>query len=266
VESARVPAERFRLLHPDLVPQRREVLAHAASMLVQMGLDDTLVAASPVHQRLARVVLASSDVIEWVPAHGVGASEPTGYDAQLGVVRVGGDRGAVFLSGLLIAYLDVLENAARMGTTLPHEDWRTLMWAPTALFDHVLGRAPAGMTITIPAARGAEYLPAERWRAGHRLFFALLQAVRFAVSGLLRDRAGEDFELAMSLLRAASVALRFAVGDGAVALVDTRDHRYLWKVVDQLRFIVPRARHERFAAALRALNVPGASPVLAAGN
>src|SRR5688500_15828187 len=101
--------EPFRLLHPDLVPQRRESLQHAASMLVQMGLDDTVLSASPVHQRLARVVLASSGVIEWTPGYWVQDPE---LDERFGVARVGGDRGGVFLSGVLIAYLDVLENAA----------------------------------------------------------------------------------------------------------------------------------------------------------
>lgn len=279
MEAARFQAAQFRLLHPDLVPQRREVLSHAASMLVQMGLDDTLVCASPVHQRLARIVLASSDVIEWSPARGYGLDEPTDYDTHFGVVRVGGDRGAVFLSGLLIAYLDVLENAARMGTTLPEEDWRTLMWAPTALFDHVLGRAPAGMTITTPAPRGPEYLPQERRLTGHRLFYALLQAVRFAVGGVLRASADgdssqvvEEIELATSTLRAATVALRFArdVAPGAMPVgtcVETRDHGYLWKVLDQVRAAAPRVLYERYAAALRRLNdLRTASTLLAAGN
>src|SRR5690349_23270989 len=82
----------FRLLHPDLVPQRREGLQHAASTLVQMGLDDTVLSASPVHQRLARVVLANSGVIEWSPAHRV---QVCPIDQRFGVERVGGDRGGV---------------------------------------------------------------------------------------------------------------------------------------------------------------------------
>lgn len=273
--------DEFRLLHPDLVPQRRELVAHAASTLVQMGLDDTLISASPVHQRLARVVLTSSDVIDWTPARGYGLDEPAEYDRQFGVVRVGGDRGAVFLSGILIAYLDVLENAARMGSAVPEEDWRTLMWAPTALFDHVLCRAPAGMTIVTPAARGTEYLPQERLHAGHRLFFALLQAVRFAVGGLLRVAADgdkvlvvENAVLATSTLRAATIALRFA-GDmvsGPTAVppglrLETRDHRYLWRTLSEVRSALPRARYEQFTEALRQLNdVHTAGRLIAAGN
>ncbi|GLZ30269.1 hypothetical protein Lesp02_24590 [Lentzea sp. NBRC 105346] len=263
----------FRLLHPDLVPQRREVLAQAASMLVQMGLDDTLVSASAVHQRLARVVLASSDVIEWTPA----LEDQAPSDQLVGVARVGGDRGAVFLSSLLIAYLDVLENVARMGTSLPEEEWRTLMWAPTALFDHILGRAPAGLAITTPPPRGSEHLPQDRWTAGHRLFLALLQGVRFAVSGLLRAASDgdktlvlEDVALATATLRAATIALRFAGDTGAWscgARVDTRDHAYLCAVVEDLRIVVPRIRFEQFAAALADLNgLHGAPRLLAAGN
>src|SRR5688500_769262 len=129
--------EPFRLLHPDLVPQRRESLRHAASMFVQMGLDDTVLSASPVHQRLARVVLASSGVVEWKPGHGSGDAD---HDERFRIVRVGGDSGGVFLSSILIAYLDVLENAARMGTSISEDSWRALLWAPTALFDHVLRR------------------------------------------------------------------------------------------------------------------------------
>jgi hypothetical protein len=234
--------EPFRLLHPDLVPQRRESLQHAASMLVQMGLDDTVLSASPVHQRLARVVLASSGVIEWTPGYWV---QDPALDERFGVVRVGGDRGAVFLSGVLIAYLDVLENAARMGTSVPEDSWRTLLWAPTALFDHVLRRPQVGMTVVTPGC-GAENLPFERTQAGQRLYLALMQAVRFAV------------------------ALAFAAdvpGHAPQPVVETAEHRYLWQVISEVRAAVPRARFEQFATALRGLNeVHTAWPLLVSGG
>lgn len=263
--------EPFRLLHPDLVPQRRESLQHAASMLVRMGLDDTVLSASPVHQRLARVVLASSDVIEWKPGR---EADDFGHDQRFGIVRVGGDRGGVFLSSLLIAYLDVLENATRMGTSLPEDSWRTLMWAPTALLDHVLRRPQVGMTVVIPG-RGLEYLPAERAQAGQRLHLALMQAVRFAISGVVRARGDRPLvedcvTLATACLRAATVALAFA-GDVRVgpplAITETAEHRYLWQVLGEVRAVVPRARFEQFAVVLRRLNdVYTASPLLVAGG
>lgn len=262
--------EPFRLLHPDLVPQRRESLQHAASMLVQMGLDDTVLSASPVHQRLARVVLASSDVIEWKPGYGTGVA---GHDDRFGIVRVGGDRGGVFLSSILIAYLDVLENAARMGTSISEDSWRTLLWAPTALFDHVLRRPQVGMTVVTPGP-GSEYLPHERSQSGQRLYLALMQAVRFAVSGVLRaqdDRplVEDCVTLATACLRAATVALAFACDaqhDRPLPIMETSEHRYLWQVISEVRAAVPRARFEQFASALRRLNdVYTASPLLVSG-
>jgi hypothetical protein len=263
--------EPFRLLHPDLVPQRRESLQHAASMLVQMGLDDTVLSASPAHQRLARVVLASSDVIEWKPGYGV---RNTGHDERFGIVRVGGDRGGVFLSGVLIAYLDVLENAARMGTSITEDSWRTLLWAPTALFDHVLRRPQVGMTVVTPGP-GTEHLPFERTQAGQRLYLALMQAVRFAVSGVLRAQEDRPLiedcvTLATACLRAAAVALAFArdIGeDQPSPITEISEHRYLWQVISEVRAAVPRARFEQFAAALRRLNdVYTASPLLVVGS
>jgi hypothetical protein len=263
--------EPFRLLHPDLVPQRRESLQHAASMLVQMGLDDTVLSAPPVHQRLARVVLASSDVIEWKPGHGL---HDAGHDERFGIVRVGGDRGGVFLSSILIAYLDVLENAARTGTSITEDSWRTLLWAPTALFDHVLRRPQVGMTVVTPGP-GTEHLPHERTQAGQRLYFALMQAVRFAVSGVVRaedDRTlVEDcVTLATACLRAAAVALAFACdvrADPPSPIMGTSEHRYLWQVISEVRAAVPRARFEQFAAALRRLNdVYTACPLLVSGG
>lgn len=266
--------EPFRLLHPDLVPRRRESLQHAASTLVQMGLDDTVLSASPVHQRLARVVLASNSVIEWTSCHGV---PHACHDERFGVERVGGDRGGVFLSGLLIAYLDVLENAARAGTSISEDSWRTLLWAPTALFDHVLRRPQVGMTVVTPGPR-TEHLPHERAQAGHRLHLALMQVVRFAVSGVVRaedDRTlVEDcVTLATACLRAATVALAFASDvrpasrEAQSPIGETPEHRYLWQVIGEVRAAVPRARFEQFAAALRRLDGVGtASTLLVAGN
>ena len=262
--------EPFRLLHPDLVPHRRESLRHAASMLVRMGLDDTVLSAPPVHQRLARVVLASSDVIEWTPGYGV----QTGHDERFGIVRVGGDRGGVFLSGILIAYLDVLENAARMGTSVSEDSWRTLLWAPTALFDHVLRRPQVGMTVVTPAP-GTEHLPHERAQAGQRLYLALMQAVRFAVSGVVRAQDDSPLvedcvTLATACLRAATVALEFALDTGAgrpLPITETSEHRFLWQMISEVRAAVPRARFDQFAAALRRLNdVYTASPLLVVGS
>jgi hypothetical protein len=262
--------EPFRLLHPDLVPHGRESLQHAASMLVQMGLDDTVLSAPPVHQRLARVVLASSDVIEWKPGYG---TCDVSHDDRFGVVRVGGDRGGVFLSSILIAYLDVLENAARMGTSISEDSWRTLLWAPTALFDHVLRRPQVGMTVVTPGP-GTEYLPHERTQAGQRLHLALMQAVRFAVSGVVRaqdDRplVEDCVTLATACLRAATVALAFACdvrNDPPLPIMETSEHRYLWQMISEVRAAVPRARFEQFASALRRLNdVYTASPLLVSG-
>jgi hypothetical protein len=263
--------EPFRLLHPDLVPQRRESLQHAASMLVQMGLDDTVLSASPVHQRLARVVLASSGVIEWQPGHGTG---DTGHDERVGIVRVGGDRGGVFLSSILIAYLDVLENAARMSTSVGEDSWRTLLWAPTALFDHVLRRPQVGMTV-VTRSPGTEYLPHERARSGERLYLALMQAVRFAVGGVVRAQddsplAEDCVTLATACLRAAAVALTFACdvpNDPALPAMEMAEHRYLWQRVQDVRAAVPRARFEQFASALRRLNdVYTSGPLLVSGG
>jgi hypothetical protein len=260
--------EPFRLLHPDLVPQRRESLQHAASMLVQMGLDDTVLSAPPVHQRLARVVLASSDVIEWKPGYGV---QNAGHDERFGIVRVGGDRGGVFLSGILIAYLDVLEYATRTGTSLSEDSWRTLLWAPTALFDHVLRRPQVGMTVVTPGL-GIEHLPHERTQSGQRLYLALMQAVRFAVSGVVRaqdDRTlVEDcVTLATACLRAATVALAFAGDDHPLPIMETAEHRFLWQRINEVRAAAPRARFEQFATALRRLNdVYTTSPLLVVGS
>jgi hypothetical protein len=262
--------EPFRLLHPDLVPRRRESLQRAASALVRMGLDDTVLSAPPVHQRLARVVLASSDVIEWEP----GGDVDLGDDRRLGVVRVGGDRGGVFLSSVLIAYLDVLGNATRMGTSIGEDAWRTLLWAPTALFDHVLRRPQVGMTVVTPGA-GTDHLPHERAQAGQRLHLALMQAARFAVNGVVRAQEDRPLvedcvTLATACLRAATVALAFAGdvrGGPAVPVVETAEHRFLWRVLREVRVAVPRTRFEQFAAALRRLDDIGTtSPLLAAGG
>ncbi|SDG38774.1 hypothetical protein SAMN05216553_107471 [Lentzea fradiae] len=266
--------EPFRLLHPDLVPQRRESLQHAASVLVQMGLDDTVLSASSVHQRLARVVLSCGDVIEWKPGYGVQDAD----DDRFGVVRVGGDRGGVFLSSVLIAYLDVQEDAARAGTSIGEDAWRTLLWAPTALFDHVLRRPQVGMTVLTPGpANGCA--SHDRTVLGQRLYFALMQAVRFAVNGVVRaedDRTlVEDcVTLATACLRAAAVALLFAadvrhdVGEAPAApVVETYEHRYLWQMLGEVRAAVPRARFEQFTAALgRLTEGRTAGPLLAAGG
>ncbi|KOV78918.1 hypothetical protein [Nocardia sp. NRRL S-836] len=261
--------EPFRLLHPDLVPRHRESLQHAASVLVRMGLDDTVLSASPVHRRLARVVLASSGVVEWEPAPG-----DFGDDPRLDVVRVGGDRGGVLLSSVLIGYLDVLCNATRMGTSIGEDAWRTLLWAPTALFDHVLRRPQVGMTVVTPGA-GTDHLPYERAQAGQRLHLALVQAARFAVSGVVRAQEDRPLvedcvTLATACLRAATVALVFAGdvrGGQAVPVVETAEHRYLWQVLGAVRVAVPRARFEQFAAALRRLGeVHTTSPLLVAGG
>ncbi|MEU7479258.1 hypothetical protein AB0A63_24950 [Lentzea sp. NPDC042327] len=263
--------EPFRLLHPDLVPRHRESVRHAASVLARMGLDDTVLSASPVHQRLARVVLASSDVIGWEPGPCDGHLAD---DRRLGITRAGGDSGAVFLSGVLTAYLDVLGNATRMGTSLGGDAWRTLVWAPTALFDHVLRRPQVGMTVVMPGT-GSEDLSHQRVLAGQRLHLALMQVVRFAVGGVVRPGGDgplvEDcVTLATACLRAATVALAFAgdvMGGPVPRLAETAEHRLAWQALGEVRTAVPRARFEQFAAALRrSADVHTERPLLVAGG
>ena len=96
---------------------------------------------------------------------------------------------------------------------------RTLLWAPTALFDHVLRRPQVGMTLVTPGP-GTEDLPHERTQAGQRLYLALMQAVRFAVGGVVRaqdDRplVEDCVTLATACLRAAQSVHEVAAAAGA---------------------------------------------------
>ena len=76
--------------------------------------------------------------------------------------------------------------------------------------------------------------------------------------------------LATACLRAATVALEFALDTGAgrpLPITETSEHRFLWQMISEVRAAVPRARFDQFAAALRRLNdVYTASPLLVVGS
>lgn len=117
------------------------------------------------------------------------------HDRHFGVVRVRGDSGAIFLSSLLVSYLDMLDDVERGGTSLSQAQWTDLLRVPKLIFDFAARRpalAAGGNDVPVPVGRG-ELLPQRRWDVGHRLFFTLLQTMTQMVASLSgAARAGDE--------------------------------------------------------------------------
>jgi hypothetical protein len=253
------------LLPSELLPTSREALHAAAVALAGNDLGDDVLDSEDDYRQQARASLAGDRFVVRAAL-----SEPDAdgadHDYYFGVTRVGGDAAVVFLGGLLVTYLDALDNAERMGTGLGDEEWGELLAAPTALFDFALDRR-AGRhrsAPTSPRGRG-EYLPFQRWRVGHRLFSALIQSISVALGGLLRSTYEHDLPamrdwvvLATPLVLGSAAALRLAadfepsdydacVRSGmeppsatpAISFLEARDHRYLVGVLEQIRLALP---------------------------
>lgn len=191
---------RLKLLPPELLPAS---ITDAARRFARLGLDDRV-----LHNQdriWVRAALAGDGLVERTPVL-VSADED---DDRLGIVRVGGDEGAVFLSGVLVAYLDVMDHMR------PSSE---LLLAASALFDFALGRSTA--LRADPGNR--EY----RGLAGDRLYCALTQALAFAVAGKRRND-GQDWDvLVTTLARSARAAIALCEDKPPMS----RDHRHLQRL------------------------------------
>lgn len=257
--------ELLGLLPSELLPMSRGELAVAAAVLAEHDLGDDVLDGEDDYRLEARHALAGDEVIVRMA---LSETNPDGveHDRYFGVRRVEGNAAGVFLGGLLVSYLDAIDNAERMGTTLGDDEWRELMSAPTTLFDFALDRRAARHRFVPSAPQGrGEYLPYRRWRIGHRLFFTLTQSITVALGGLLRAIDQQDVQamrdwvvLATPQVLGSSSALRLAAdfepsdydacvrdtmeppsaGPGVSAL-QARDHLYLLGTLERLQAVLP---------------------------
>jgi hypothetical protein len=191
---------RLKLLPPELLPSS---ITDAARRFARLGLDDRV-----LHNQdriWVRAALAGDGLVERTPV----LAEADADDDRLGIVRVGGDECAVFLSGVLVAYLDVMDHMR------PSSE---LLLAPSALFDFALGRSTA--LHADPGNR--EY----RGEAGDRLHCALTQALAFAVAGRRRGDRQDWDQLVAALVRSMRAAVPLCTDKPPV----TRDHRHLMRL------------------------------------
>jgi hypothetical protein len=244
--------------------------------------DGQTVAVAPERKRIARL-LAGDELVGRRPL----AATPERADRQeedcdehdryFDVVRVGGDPAATFLAGLLLAYVEVLTDAERAGTTLPAAEWQDLIRVPVAVFDFAAtradrggpgdGRPGDGWEIPVPAGPGPATGDAaeDRWRVGHHQFFVLIQAITVALSCALTAAQEEDkaeladcLDLVTTVVLGSAASMRFAadfpraVYEAAVrpdmlpptvsagfSGLQTRDHRYLVQIFGRLRDALP---------------------------
>ncbi|GLZ29788.1 hypothetical protein Lesp02_19780 [Lentzea sp. NBRC 105346] len=195
---------RLKLLPPELLPVD---ITGAARRLTRLGLDDRVLHSQD--RVWVRAALAGDGLVGRCPVMGF-MDETDETDERLGIVRVrGDDDAAVFLSGVLVAYLDVMDHMR------PSSE---LLMAASALFDFALGRTTA--------LRWDPGHPVYRGPAGDRLYCALTQALTFAVAGRCRgDCQGWD-ALAFTLARSARAAMQLCQDQPPF----TRDHRHLMRL------------------------------------
>ncbi len=133
----------LRLLDPNHLPVERESLARAAIRLVGDHRDDQVLRVTEPERHRARRVLTDELLgHEPIPPARSGrrALDQDEHDRHFGVVRVHGDSGAIFLTSLLVSYLDMLDDVERGGTTLGQAQWTDLLRVPTLVFDFALRR------------------------------------------------------------------------------------------------------------------------------
>lgn len=192
---------RLKLLPPELLPAN---ITAAARRFTRLGLDDRV-----LHNQdrvWVRAALAGDGLVHRVPV----AAAPDEDDDRLGIARVGGDEGAVFLSGLLVAYLDLMDHMR------PSSE---VMLAATALFDFALDRSTA-----LYWDRGCRDY---RGPAGDRLYCALTQVLVFAVAGSRADDGRDWAPLITTVSRSAKASIQLCEGKPPV----TQDHRQLIRLL-----------------------------------
>ncbi|MFM9607126.1 hypothetical protein [Streptomyces niveiscabiei] len=193
---------------PERVPVLRTVRAAAPSAVAGVeGATDTRAALQGRLRALAGNPAEAPD-----PAARV-------QDDLFGVTRTHGDAAEALLLSFLLAHLDVYEDARRSGTSTPAEVWDALDDGVRVLFGGTVPRAAAHGARTVVEASPPPLEPGaavQRWHRGHRLFFALTQAMiaalaefREASRGSDAPRAAEALDAATRFGRASAAALRF---------------------------------------------------------
>ncbi|MFD4867725.1 hypothetical protein [Streptomyces sp. NPDC058412] len=182
------------------------------------------------------------------------------HDAFFGVARAHGPAD-LFLRALLVAEIDTALDLARTASSLSPAERSTLVSGGSALLCHRRARHGSGNLVRPPEDRTAppadEHTAQLRWKSGHRLFFAHLQAITVTCGCAVHARTAAEqaayLEYTVLFCTSAALAMRHAadfapelyvrsirptmtpphVGSGFSGL-QTRDHYYLVQSLDSL--------------------------------
>lgn len=201
------------------------------------------------------------------------------HDVFFGAVRVTGNPVQEFTRTMLEAVRGQLHDALSAGVTLGTDEWDQLrdafctvfrlLWRVGAADTHWAGAKPDTAVLPAVAIRPVDVDPLVRWRLGHQVFFALIQALVVAVGCVEEiletepDEACRLLEDATVLMIGSGAALRFAGDFTRPAYADVvrpammpphinakfsglqlRDHRMLLKGFGRIKPLVAKADPE----------------------
>ncbi|BAL88454.1 hypothetical protein AMIS_32340 [Actinoplanes missouriensis 431] len=218
----------FHLLRPEHLPSPAAVAGYLRTrggvLSPAIGHRDDAQALDAVRAAVTAVPMAAGTVVD-----GPDDAESAGNrdnDQAFGIVRVDGDRPALFVHTVLKGYEALLADTSEGGTDLTGEQWRTLREALGVMLEQPPQDRLAQQWQPMPRRRDQPPSAAlRRWVRGHRLFMVLIQGLVQASGELAGQlRAGDRqpvaaLERAILLMRASEVALRFA-GDFSIADYD----------------------------------------------
>lgn len=205
------------MLMPELIPEFGSCTS-TAQRLTSAGLGPQVLTMAPEGRAIAReharrrlIALAGSAPKTRIPVLGRSARA---QDRFFEVQRLPGEDPEVFLLSFLLAHIDAMGDAEAWGSTVDAADWDALRAGVAAVFAtaHSPGLTPQPQG----GFRGSNQVAQNRWRIGHRLFFALTQGLISALVRLARAVAEQDsaagseaLSNATTLSLSAAVSLRY---------------------------------------------------------
>ncbi|WP_143064636.1 hypothetical protein [Streptomyces colonosanans] len=181
----------------------------------------TLMQADPSRARERIYALYENSVVQdaTAPNSAKWDAEARSQDGFFGIRRVYGNSAGILIAGLLLSFLEVLENVKSTGCAVPDQEFQELFQGAASILSYCKnGTAEAIEKVSLPVAkeRVTNFDPKLRWEVGHRLFFSLTQGITAALSCFATAMADgqmlhaiEAMRLATALMEASRGALLF---------------------------------------------------------
>ncbi|MFI9504000.1 hypothetical protein [Nocardia sp. NPDC052566] len=221
--------DQFFLPLPELLPHDRAEFAAAATEMTARGrgIADLNVASqgfSVFVEDMRALCLAGVTMIVDRPAGPGWGSDENEQDRLFGVARVRGDSATILVGALMLSSAEVLADAWTAGSDVDDAAWRDLLRGVAATLEFLVADAGGTSAPAVPDRRGtgarrAEFDPRQRWRLGHRLFYALIQSLTVTLSCFAAATARANTAAAEEALRVATALMRAS----AASLLFTSD-------------------------------------------